>query len=178
MIITISGTAGSGKSTLARILAKRLGYPHLNAGQIFREAAIKRRMALPEFGAYVNQHPEIDQKLDATLIERARRLPSAIIEGRLAGWMTKRMEVPAFRIWITAREGTRVNRLMEREGENHAETLRLLRERSAREREQYRRVYGLDLSDLSPYDLIIKTDDLKPEQIVRLILTALGSQDK
>ena len=40
MIITIDGTSSSGKSTMASLLAKRLGFAHLNTGSIYRAIAL------------------------------------------------------------------------------------------------------------------------------------------
>ncbi|MDO8622212.1 MAG: cytidylate kinase family protein [bacterium] len=170
MRITISGTPGSGKSTVAKLLAKKLGYRYLNTGQIFREAAAKRGMTLEAFAEHVNTHPELDRKFDAQLVARARTHPNLILEGRLAGWMTKRAKLPALRVWITAQEAVRVDRLMQRDGETRAETLRKLRERAAGERNRYRRTYGVDLADRSPYDMVIATDDMNSRQLAAVIL--------
>ena len=41
MIIAIDGPAGSGKSTVARLLAKKLGYLHLNTGAMYRAITLK-----------------------------------------------------------------------------------------------------------------------------------------
>lgn len=176
MRITISGTPGSGKSTVAKLLAKKLGYAYLNFGAIFREAAIKRGMTLGEFAAYVNTHPELDRKFDAMLVARARKYRDLILEGRLAGWMTKRARVPALRIWITAREAVRVDRLMQRDGDTRTETRRKLRERAAGERDRYRRTYGVDLADRSPYDMVIATDDMNSRQLAAVILKAIRAR--
>lgn len=39
-VVTIDGLAASGKSTLAKLLAKELGYLHLNTGLLYRAAAL------------------------------------------------------------------------------------------------------------------------------------------
>ena len=41
MVIAIDGPAGSGKSTTAKIVAKKLGYIHLNTGAMYRAIALK-----------------------------------------------------------------------------------------------------------------------------------------
>jgi cytidylate kinase len=40
MIVTIDGPAGSGKSTAARLLAARLGVPHLDTGAMYRAVTL------------------------------------------------------------------------------------------------------------------------------------------
>lgn len=176
MRITISGTPGSGKSTLARNLQRRLKYPYLNAGQIFRDAAKKCGMTLAQFARHVEAHPELDRKLDAALVERARKLDDVVLEGRLTGWMTKRARLPAFRIWVTAREETRVDRIMERERGTRAATLRKLKERANGEARRYRTFYGIDIRSLAPYDLIIRTDERTPKETVTLVLAAIRTR--
>jgi predicted cytidylate kinase len=174
--ITISGTPGSGKSTLARRLARVLRCPYVNAGQIFRDAARRRGMTLARFAAYVEAHPALDRKLDAALVTRAKQYRNLILEGRLTGWMTKRARLPAFRIWVTARERTRVDRLMQRDGGVRLATLRKLRERARGEARRYRKFYGIDMRSLAPYDLIIKTDERTPEETAKTVLAAIRSR--
>ena len=41
MVIAIDGPAGSGKSTTAKIVAKKMGYIHLNTGAMYRAIALK-----------------------------------------------------------------------------------------------------------------------------------------
>ena len=37
MVVTIDGPAGAGKSTVAKAVAKRLGYRHVDTGEMYRE---------------------------------------------------------------------------------------------------------------------------------------------
>lgn len=51
-VVAIDGPAGAGKSTIARLLAVRLGLPHLDTGAMYRTAALLARRAgiEPPFG--------------------------------------------------------------------------------------------------------------------------------
>ena len=49
MKITISGLPGSGTTTVAKLLAERLGYKLISAGDVFRKLAMERGMTLEEF---------------------------------------------------------------------------------------------------------------------------------
>ena len=40
IIVTIDGPAASGKSTVAKLLAKKLGFTHLDSGAIYRSIAL------------------------------------------------------------------------------------------------------------------------------------------
>ena len=48
-LITVAGGPGTGTTTLCKLLAKRLGVPHVYAGQIFRDMARERGMDVVQF---------------------------------------------------------------------------------------------------------------------------------
>ena len=53
--VAIDGPAGSGKSTISKLLAKKLGYIHIDTGAMYRALtieAIKRNIALKDINAY------------------------------------------------------------------------------------------------------------------------------
>lgn len=48
LIVAIDGPAGSGKSTVTHLLARRLGYVHIDTGALYRAIALKaKEMGLP-----------------------------------------------------------------------------------------------------------------------------------
>ncbi len=163
MLVAISGDHGAGKSTVARELARRLGLRHVSAGEIFRRMAEERGMSLKEFSEYAERHPEVDREIDRRLAEVEGE---AVVDGRLAGWMVRKADL---RVLLTAPLEVRVRRIAEREGRELEEVREetLARERS--ERKRFKKLYGIDIDDLSPFDLVINTSRLGVEEEVELL---------
>ncbi len=66
-VITIDGPAGSGKSTAARLLARRLGYTHVDTGALYRTLtllAIERGVDLADEAALAALVAEIDVRFE------------------------------------------------------------------------------------------------------------------
>ena len=84
MIITISGRPGSGKSTVARLLARRLRFDHVSAGDFMRDMAAERGISVLELSRIAEHDDAIDREID----ERSRRLGEErdrfVIDARLA----------------------------------------------------------------------------------------------
>lgn len=170
MVITISGLSGSGKSTVADLLAARLGIPAVDVGNLFRAQARKAHMSVAQYGKYAATHPEIDRKLDGTILRRARRGSDIILQGRLTGALTHQAEIPAVRIWLGAPLQTRASRVAGRENIPYTQALTALSGRDRVDQDRYKRIYGLDLNDLSIYDIVVRTESLSIEQVISALL--------
>lgn len=164
MLITISGEPGSGKTTVARLLATRLGLPHVYAGDLYRQEARRRGLSLEEFNALCERDHSIDRKLDADMIDIARR-GNVILEGRLAGFFARQRDLPALKVWLTASEEVRARRVAQRESDDSRRVLEVNRARHESDVKRYREIYGADLSDRSIYDIVLSSDDRTPEQL-------------
>lgn len=175
--ITIGGLPGSGTTTTARRLQTTLHLPHVYAGNLFRDLARERGMTLAEFGAYCEQHPEVDRALDKKQ-ELILMAGHVILEGRLAGWIAHRKSIPAFKIWLTCEEEERVRRVAEREGEDRKAVRGQMEAREASEKKRYRLYYDIDLDDLSIYDLVVDTTSLPPAEVEKAILEAMDGRQK
>jgi predicted cytidylate kinase len=174
MIITISGPSGSGKSTVANALAKNLGLPAIDVGAVFREQAAKHKMNIVEFSDYRLVHPEIDREIDDAVIAKCQETPAGcVLQGRLSAWMTKQRGIKAIRLWIDASPEVRAARITNREGGDPAETLAGIKRRDANDWKNYRDTYGIDLNDLSVYDIVVPTDDRSAEQVISFILNEI-----
>ena len=134
--------------------------------------AAERGMSLPVFGRYVADHPELDVELDTRLAERARE-GGCVIESRLAGWIVRQEHLEAVATWIDCDPQVRAERVAGREGVAVAQALADNAQRQRVERQRYLSLYGIDVADLSIYDLVLDSVALAPEELAdRIVATA------
>jgi cytidylate kinase len=164
MLITISGPAGSGKSTAAAGLAEALGYEHVSGGDIFRALADERGMTPLELNRAAEEDDAIDRDLDRRLRETASERDDLVLESRLAGWMAG--EHADFKMWLNAPLEVRAQRIAEREDKAVERAREETRARAESEASRYREYYGIDIEDLSIYDLVLNTSRLDPDGVV------------
>lgn len=175
-IVTVSGLPGSGTTTLCKILQEETNLPYVYAGQIFRAEAERRGMSLADFGKLCEQDETVDQTLDREqeilLTDAADGL---ILEGRLSGWLAQKTEVSALKVWVSCDEGERLRRIVERDGGDLESQRGNTLEREQSEADRYMRYYGIDLTDTSPYDLVLDSTSTSPEELANQLLAALRS---
>jgi len=175
MLITVAGPPGSGKSTLASALADELGLDHVSGGDIFRELAAERDMTPLEFNELAEEDESIDLDLDRRLRRTAVERDDLVLESRLAGWLAG--DEAEFRIWLTAPLRVRAARVAGREDWTVEEAAADTRSREESEAKRYEEYYGIDIDDLSIYDLSINTARWSEEAEFDLVLTAVESHD-
>ena len=171
MLITVSGPPGSGTTTAAQRVADRLGLELVLGGEVFRALATERHMSLPEFGLYVSDNPEVDVELDSRLARRARD-GRAVIESRLAGWIAYNGGLTAVAVWIDCDPRIRAQRVAAREGVSVERALADNEERQLVERRRYLALYGVDLADLSIYEPVLDSGELRPAELADRIVAA------
>jgi CMP/dCMP kinase len=171
LLITVSGPPGSGTTTVAQRVADRLGLELVPGGQVFRALAAERNMSLPVFGRYVADHPEVDVELDSRLARRARD-GGAVIESRLAGWIAHNERLAAVVVWIDCDPRIRARRVAAREGVSVDRALADNEERQRVERGRYLALYGVDLTDLSIYELVLDSGELRPQELADRVVDA------
>ena len=171
--ITISGNPGSGKSTVGRLLSNKIGLKYVYSGEIFRKTAKKYSMSLEEFGSYCEKHKEIDKELDDYQLEILQK-GNVIVEGRIAGWIAHRNNIPALKVILNTDIETRAGRIVNREsGDNEKRKQEMLnRERS--EALRYKNYYNIDLKDITIYDLVIDSTEKTPEEIIDIIIQKIN----
>jgi cytidylate kinase len=173
LLLTISGLPGSGTSTVAREVAQRLAIERLDGGAVFRAMAVERGLSLADFGALAEADAAIDVELDRRLTARARQ-GDVVLESRLAGWIATNEALPAYRVWLTCDDAERDRRVGTRDGQTVAEAATANRAREASEAARYAAYYGIDIGDLSIYDLVVDTTATPPDACVELIVAEAG----
>jgi cytidylate kinase len=169
--IAVSGKSGCGNTTVSKLAAESLGYRFINF--TFRSLAAERRLTLEEVMVLAGQDDFWDLEVDRRQINLAEAGPGGCVLGsRLAIWMLKQADL---RVYLRASALTRAGRILKREGGNLEEVAAFTTERDRQDRERYLRLYHIDNDDYSFADLIIDTDELRPEVITALIVEKAGS---
>ena len=103
-------------------------------------------------------------------IVRMRKGDGLVIDSRLAGWLSYKNGIDAFRVFITADYVTRTKRISLREKIDESVASDLISRREESEAKRYRLLYGIDISDTSIYDLVLDTTSMKPDDAVEAII--------
>ena len=175
MQITVSGLPGSGTTTLSRLLSEYYELELISSGEIFRKMARERGMSLSEFGAMAEKSPTIDLDIDKNQKSIIHTQENLILESRLAGHMAE--GVPnVLKIWIKAPLLTRVRRIQRREKSiSFDEELGKTVEREKSEALRYKNYYGIDITDLSIYDIVIDSDKWNQYQTLDILRVAIDA---
>ncbi|MFQ5831162.1 MAG: (d)CMP kinase [Candidatus Thorarchaeota archaeon] len=169
-VVTIGGLHGTGKSSVADKISKKFNLRRVSAGIIFRRLADERGLTLEEFSRIAEQDEEIDLLLDDTLKTEAEK-GNVVIDGQLAAWMAG--EHADFKILLTAPLDVRIKRISERDGTEYEYAKRETIAREGSESARYKEFYGVDISDQSIYDLVLRTDRYDLDGVITILTTAI-----
>ncbi len=165
-LIVISGLHGTGKSTCSNYLAKYFKLNYLSAGQIFRDMAIKKSMSIAEFSELASVDTKIDFEIDNMIIEESEK-GNTILEGQLSAWMVR--DEADMKILLTAPDKVRIKRIAKRDAIPIEKAYKKTYEREESEKERYLKYYGIDLNDISIYDLIFDTSLLSEMETMKTL---------
>jgi cytidylate kinase len=173
--ISLAGDLGSGKSTVAKILIPALGAEYYSTGAIVRSVAEKRGMTVVELNKYMETHPELDHEIDDGIAALSDDPRALIIDSRMAWHFTK----GTFKVYLSTDIETSAYRIMNanREGEHAAsleDTVAETRARRESEKKRYSEKYGVDITDLSNYSLVVDTTYATPEEIAGVIISCFN----
>jgi cytidylate kinase len=175
MLLTVSGPPGAGKSTTVTALAEAFDLEHVSGGDIFRELAAERGMTAVEFNRLAEDDDQIDRDLDRRLRTVALERDDVLLESRLAGWLAG--DAADIRLWLDAPIEVRAARIAEREDKSAETALAETREREESEALRYQEYYGIDISDLSIYDVALNTARWSEEDVPDILTAAVEAYD-
>lgn len=165
LVVTVAGPHGSGRTTQATRLAKAFGFRYVSTGTIFRERAAELNVTLEE----MTRIAAADESFDRFLDDRARKETlegGVVLDATLSGWMADK---PNIRIYLTAPLDVRVRRIIEREKRDFEEVERETKLREEAERKRFLRYYGIDLDELTVYDLVLNTAIFDAEAVANIL---------
>jgi CMP/dCMP kinase len=179
MIITIGGTPGSGKSTISRMLAERLRIPFVSMGQLQREYAASKGLTIEQLNELYEEDFSHNFKIDEYQKNIAKKHETFIIDSRLGFFIFPQ----SIKVFLTVPPSVGADRVYARKHvaehwHSVAEAAIALAERAEYERRNYLEHYGVDILDMSKYDLILDSSTLTPEEILQKILQYVKSHPK
>lgn len=171
-VITITGDLASGKSTVSDILKQDLNYKVYKTGEYVRKLAMGKNMTINEFQSYLKVHPELDQEIETNSANYAKEHDNIIVDARL-GWYA----IPySFKIYLKTDIDVSAKRSYndcKRQNSEPCKDIKTAKEqiqkRYNEEIERFFSLYNIRKDDMSNYDLVIDTSDMKIEEIVEVI---------
>ena len=171
--ISLAGDLGSGKSTVAKILIEALGAEYYSTGSIVRAIAERMGMTIGELNVYMETHPEIDTEIDEGIAGLSSDPRSLVIDSRMAWHFTK----GTFKVYLSTDIEVASARIMSANRTcEHAstleETIACTKARRESEKKRYLTQYGVDITDLSNYTLVVDTTYATPEEVAGVIISS------
>ncbi|MDR0283774.1 MAG: cytidylate kinase family protein [Propionibacteriaceae bacterium] len=175
--LTISGDLGSGKSTGAQLIAAALDLDVLSTGDIHRSIARARGMSALGANYAAEADPTIDEQIDSTTVRVAREAAKPIVfDSRMAWFFVEN----ALRVRLVVDPAVAATRVLARAATDVESYTSLtdvatsLAERAEVELRRYLETYGVDIADLTHFDLVIDTSEATPGEVADEIIAALG----
>jgi len=180
IVICISGMTGSGKSTVAKRLASKYGLDYFSGGNALRALAQEEGYHSDTTGWWESveglnflkqrmEDPIFDKKIDEKLLELAKK-GNVVLDSWTMPWLLNK----GFKVWLEASPKVRAKRVVTRDSISIKEAITALKEKDARTRQIYKSLYGFDLgNDLSPFNLVLATDDLEPDEVFYAVLLVI-----
>lgn len=181
--IIICGLPAAGKTTVAKIIADRLGFKAVGGGDILMELAIDQGYDARglswwdskegiEFMKQREKNTEFDKEADKKLIEKIES-GNVVVTSYTAPWIARK----GYKVWLAASLENRAKRMSARDGSPVRECMRIAQIRDAENSKQYKAMYNIDFgNDLSPFNLVIDTNNKEPEQIADIIIDRINKE--
>lgn len=182
--LTISGKVAVGSTTLFKGLKEVLspqGWQFFSVGSFTRDYAVKHHLFPKESK---NHHSatvysdDFDRYVDNLVKTKLKQENKLAIEADLAGFFARGIP-EVLKILLVCDDVLRVDRLVNRDQITVEEAKHHLKMREEENLRKWQRLYGkYDFWDNKYYDLTIDTYRHSPKETLKLVLQALGYQNK
>lgn len=172
-IISIFGLAGTGTSSCGKLLAEKLRYNFISAGNIVRQIASERGLDLHEYEKVLNSNSDLDKEFDDKIEKIGKEQNNLVIDSRLAWYFIPH----SIKIKFVCDDTVRFNRICARENISFEKVreVTLFRENSHAKR--YDEIYGISKYDADEhFDLIIDTTNISVDEVVDKIFEYLKAR--
>jgi cytidylate kinase len=182
IVVCISGMAGTGKSTLAKKLAKKYDLRYFSGGDALKAVAKDQGYDSTSRGWWESpeglrflekreKNLEFDKAVDDKLLEHAQQ-GHVLLDSWTMAWLLK----TGFKIWLAASVEKRAERIAKRDKIPLKEALRVLKEKEARTKAIYKKLYGFKLGeDFEPFDLVLDTDNLTAAEVFQVLCMVMDN---
>jgi cytidylate kinase len=176
IVVCISGMAGTGKSTLSKRLAKKYKLKYYSGGDALKELAKDQGYnsssrgwwESPEGLSFLEKREEnfsFDKAVDDKLLDYAQQ-GHVLLDSWTMPWLLK----TGFKIWLVASVEKRAERIAKRDKIPIDEALRVLKEKEAKTKAIYKKLYGFTLGeDFEPFNLVLDTDALNAKGVFQVL---------
>jgi cytidylate kinase len=182
IVVCISGMAGTGKSTLAKKLAQKYKLKYYSGGDSLKELAkdegynssSRGWWESPEGLSFLEKREKnlkFDKAVDNKLLEYAQQ-GNVLLDSWTMPWLLK----TGFKIWLVASVEKRAERIAKRDKISVKEALQVLKEKEARTKAIYKKLYGFTLSeDFDPFNLVLDTDNLDAREVFQVLCMVMDN---
>ena len=177
MIVIVSGPPGSGKTTLAKKISEKYNYEYVSTGAIFREMARALNVDVVTLNKMAEKELDIDIKVDSKVLDFLKR-DKIVIESHIAGWGIKGSKDDVVAIYVTASLEKRAQRIASRDGISYEQAVLQVLSREESHWRRFFNFYGINITDLSIFDLVVNTDNLTPDEVFAVVDGYLKSFSK
>lgn len=171
-----------GKTTVAKMLSKKLGVPLVGGGDILKEIAVEQGYKASgddwwdteegmKFLEKRKGSSKFDKEVDSRLLKKAEK-GDVVITSYTLPWLAKK----GLKVWLSGTPESRAVRMAKRDSSTPEECMNVIVKRDEENYRLYKKLYRIEFGkDLSPFRLVVGTDDVKAERVAEEILDYISA---